>query len=368
MASKSQAIRPHGSLATETEEEASLPVSTDLLRAEINVVPDRGGDELTQVTISGTTTAIDRKLWALLVFLVWEDLEKKVGIDAWHEMPMQEVQDYFKELSGSRDIDRLWESAQRLARTTATCRHTVKDERVITVSSIFYAQINEELRNNGKFRFNFPPPLIPILKEPMPFARLRMKFMLSLNSKYAVSLYQLFEGIINQKDPSVELTIKELRAVLNVPPNKLKQWVHLWQKGIEPALQELNNNPMASGMQVEHELKRGGRGGKVQSITFRVTKADERLIREDTLKNLQPKAHARKPIKAEGSLPARGIPLFDAKVYENAKKAAPRYDVHALEGEWRDWLENRKEQTPIANMAGHFISFCKNKAQQKSLL
>lgn len=363
----SQPVKPYGSLEADAKEEASLPVSTDLLRAEIVVAGDREGDDLVQLNISNATTAVDRKLWALLLFLVWEDLEKKVGINEWHEMPMDEVQRYFERLSGSKDVERLWESAQRLARTTATCRHKVKDERVITVSSIFYAQITEEFRSKGWFRFNFPPPLIPILKEPMPFARLRMHFMLGLRSKYSVNLYQLFESIINQHVPSVELSVKELRTVMGVPPRKLTQWVHLWQKAVEPALEELNANPAGSGMHIEHELVRAGRGGKVQAIKFRVQKANERIVREGALRQQLP-SRKRARVKANDlTLVPIGIPMFGERVYANAKKAAPRYDVYALEREWREWIVNREDQAPITNLPGHFIGFCKSKATKHPL-
>ncbi|NJP20552.1 MAG: hypothetical protein HC763_17855 [Hydrococcus sp. CRU_1_1] len=92
----SQTVKPYGSLEANAKEEASLPVSTDLLKAEIVVSGDEEGDDLVQLKISNATTAVDRKLWALLLFLVWEDLEKKVGINEWHEMPMDEVQRYLR--------------------------------------------------------------------------------------------------------------------------------------------------------------------------------------------------------------------------------------------------------------------------------
>lgn len=51
------------------------------------------------------------------------------------------------------------------------------------------------------------------------------------------------------------------------------------------------------------------------------------------------------------------------ETYQQAKQAAPGFDVYALEQEWRDWLKNR-ELPKNPNAA--FIGFCKRKYQKQS--
>jgi plasmid replication initiation protein len=48
------------------------------------------------------------------------------------------------------------------------------------------------------------------------------------------------------------------------------------------------------------------------------------------------------------------IPPLPTSIYEKAKQAAPGYDVHALEAEWRLWSKG-----PVQNPAGAFLGFCK---------
>jgi hypothetical protein len=52
-------------------------------------------------------------------------------------------------------------------------------------------------------------------------------------------------------------------------------------------------------------------------------------------------------------------PTFSGTVYEKAKKAAPGWDVYALEGEFREWLKKKGHQPK--NTEAAFIGFCKQK-------
>ena len=44
--------------------------------------------------------------------------------------------------------------------------------------------------------------------------------------------------------------------------------------------------------------------------------------------------------------------------YEKAKKAAPGWDVYALEREWREWSADKE---PPQNSDAAFIAFCRKK-------
>ena len=48
------------------------------------------------------------------------------------------------------------------------------------------------------------------------------------------------------------------------------------------------------------------------------------------------------------------------ETYEKAKQAAPRWDVYALEHEWKEWIAKKGGLSKDPDAA--FIGFCKRKA------
>ena len=86
-----------------------------------------------------------------------------------------------------------------LAKTTIEWEYTLGDERVQGVSSLFEAQVHKKARDTGILNFAFPQLLVPIIKDPSRFARLRVHFLLQLSGKYAVTLYEILEGYVNRR-------------------------------------------------------------------------------------------------------------------------------------------------------------------------
>lgn len=62
--------------------------------------------------------------------------------------------------------------------------------------------------------------------------------------------------------------------------------------------------------------------------------------------------------------PSLALPFGELRIrpetYEDARKAAPRSDVYALEQEWRSWVLDRGIE--VRNPDAHFVSFCKKHA------
>ena len=71
---------------------------------------------------------------------------------------------------------------------------------------------------------DFPPLLVPILKDPRRFARLRTHFLIELSGKYAVTLYELLESAANKDVPELKASVEDLRRWLQVPKGKLLRW------------------------------------------------------------------------------------------------------------------------------------------------
>lgn len=52
------------------------------------------------------------------------------------------------------------------------------------------------------------------------------------------------------------------------------------------------------------------------------------------------------------------LPLLPTEAYDEAREAAPGYDVHALESEWRDWWAS-SGKPHLTNPAAAFVGFCR---------
>jgi len=330
-------VKPTGDLMKEPDKDATLPVPLSCIMVQVN----------------GPFKALDRKLWALLLHLSWEELEIKSQCGKWHEMEEVDVRRIVEKYSGTKDLELIWQSALRLAATTVQYEiDDENDDRWEGVTSIFSA-MRKRKDNDGKFRFRFPPELVPIFKQPGRFARLRVQFLLGLKSKYAVTLYELFESAANKRVPILEATVDELRQWLQVPEGTLTQWDHFWNRAVKKGLDEINADPKEAGFSVSYELKRGGRGNKVQGIKFFVKKASER---EELEKGIQVTK-----ITKEAARISRLIPPFNGtSIYTKAKKIAPQFDIHFLEREWRDWVST--SDVEVKSPEAHFMAFVKKKA------
>jgi len=302
--------------------------------------------------VTGPFTAFDRKLWLLLLHIEWDNLKTRSGSGQWHEVEESVLRNLVEKYIGAKDIERFWDSIKRLTKTHVEYHFIEDDERWEGATTLFMGQYKAKQKRTGIVRFMFPPPLIPIILEPGRFARLRVEFMLKLDSKYAVTLYQVLESVANLRMPVLEATVDEIRGWLKVPENKLKKWQDLERRALSPALKEINSNPDLSGIFVAHELIRGGKGGKVQKVKFTVQKTSQRVGFE---RQITASRKAKEVARVSSLIP----PFNGTSVYSKAKKLAPKLDVYFLEREWRDWVSSKNIY--VKNPEAHFLDFVKVK-------
>ena len=156
----------------------------------------------------------------------------------------------FRDLRGRHHTDWIWESAERLADTKVRWIRTEGDKRYRGVGHLFGAETEDEVKEKGTLRFHFPPLLVPILKDPRRFARLRTHFLIELSGKYSVTLYELLESVANKEVPELRASVDELRQWLKVPEGKLLRWQDLRRYVLEPAVRQINDNPTGAGFRV----------------------------------------------------------------------------------------------------------------------
>ena len=294
--------------------------------------------------LTGTYTELDRKLWATLVALAWDNLKTQVV----HEADTRAINALFKEASGKTGNDtatRIVCSARNLSRMSIDLED--EDEQGVTT---MLAGLTIK-KKSGRIYYQFSDLLLRCLLENEKFSRLRLHFMLSLSGKYSVSLYMLLEGAANLRHPSVDYSIEELRGYLCVPEGKLLRWVDFYRFAVEPTLKQINDNPADSGFTVECEAIKASR--KFERIRFVIAKAEERQVAE---------AGMMKPKQADAGKAAtpRAYAVDDALTI--IRKYAPGLDAQWVLQEF----ERSAATATLKNPLGALTNFARKKyAEEK---
>jgi len=306
------------------------------------------------VKVEGPYTERDRKLWAFLIHAIWDDLLT----NRVHEISVERINTVFRSLGSDNNKNWVWDSAKRLCKTSVEWNETGQDdERYNGIASLLSGAITTtKAKKTGRLVFEVPALLARVIRQPTQFARLRVHFLISLSGKYAVTLYEILEAYANRHDPVLVVEINQLRQWLKVPDGKLEKWYDLKRFAIDPALQQINDNPQGAGFTVTMDEIKEGRA--VVQARFMVSKTSRRMADEDAL---QPETETQYlPSPRPGG--ASGPPL-PPSAYEQAKKVAQRCDIYALEQQWREWLEKKKD--PDYSPAS-FVAFCRKKAARQS--
>ena len=300
--------------------------------------------------VEGPYNERDRKLWVFLLHAVWDEIpDENVSKAVIHELSIAKINSVFRELGADHNSRWIWESVKRLARTIAEWEDDVEDG----VESLLGSAVTKAGQENGTLRFYFPPILAPKLKKALQFARLRTHFIIKLSGKYAVTLYELLETAANRRHPVLEYSLDELRAILKVPQGKLLRYQDLRRRVLEPALNQINENPLQAGFTVQMAPVKNGRA--IERIRFSVHKVNERKLAETALKQGRSPTQTLSAASAQGTL-FEPPTLLQTETFQSAKKLVPGLDVYALE---RQWMEKIHREGPPKNPDKAFLGYCR---------
>jgi hypothetical protein len=303
--------------------------------------------------VDGPYTERDRKLWVFLLHTVFD----KLGEETIHSVPIREINTVFRELGGDHGTAWLWESAKRLSKTIVEFETTMGDERFLGVAALFGANVPVKAKRGSELHFFFPPNLTPIIKQPMRFARLRVHFMLKLSGKYAVTLYEILEGFANRRDGQCRVTIEELRVWLKVPEGSYKTWKDLRKWVIDPAIKQINDDPIGAGFSIEYTPVRKGRS--YHEIVFQLTKTPKRIQTDKLIKKSAGNARVIQAAKDKGR-PA----LLDADINRAAQETRYYLDMDEVQKQfWAHWESTGKPDFK-KGVAQAFMGFTKKKYGQ----
>jgi hypothetical protein len=294
-------------------------------------------------------TLADRRTWNLLLLNAWSDRLEDPEAD--FTIPL-------RELRGLHDSnDRLRRSLETLQTTLVHAR--LPDGTVRTVQMLGGTDINDSDRENGVLKYDFHRKLVPLLRSSDIYARMEMKVLSAFTSKYGLALYEAIAARINLRRSSEELEIETLRQWLGVEAGKLAQWAHLQQRAVKPALDEVNT---FSPYEVEIQPIKQGR--KVARVLVTWAKKPPFSPAEQAAAQEVNRHKAGRKARLKGEVVTLVRELTPEEIAKGYEAAAPicRIDKHAAYRDWRGMVEGFA--TPPSNPVGHFIDFCKKRAEE----
>jgi hypothetical protein len=283
-----------------------------------------------------------------------------------HHIPIARITHLFSEHGCDSSTRWLWDSAKRLSKTHIewiNIEHNKK--KAVGFSVLLASAVIEKDHKSGLYTFSYtiPEPLCRLLQDPEQYGRIRTQVLLSLSSKYAVSLYEVLTTVVNRKKAELKLTLEQLRQILKIPEDKLNKWSHIKMRALDPAVEELNSRAGNSGFKVTYELERGPKA-RIDAITFKTTKTNEQMLEDHSLQN------GRRQLSLFGSdeFPPPVVDpdevllreLRDDHYRERLRALVPGKDLAALEQEWLEWARS-KPNFPPRDIQKAFAGFCTKK-------
>jgi len=320
------------------------------------------------VRVDGPFTALDRKLWLLLLHNAWDELDSD---KPYHEISIAGLLRLFRSFGrtdlGARGKIRigkseedtaaaaLWDSVRRLVKTSVEW----EDEDYQGISALVSeALLSKRYRETGKIYYAFGKGLSKQILAPRAFARLRCHVVMALKGKYAVTLYEILEAYVNRRTNTFTVSVDELRMWLKVPDNSYGIWRDLRRFVIDPAVTEVNDNGEEGGFFV---IYAGVREGKAfTKIKFTLSKTAARDHREAILQN---KARRAKLFAAPLAIDGRAGYVPTDLVLNKVRDLAPGWDRQGLLAQYQEWCRGKEPPTkPHGAFLGWVKRFTKGKA------
>lgn len=318
--------------------------------------------EVMKVQVYGKFSQRERKMFAFLLHAAWENL-KTTRVT---RIKISEINRMLKECTGSTGND--WVPALLEGLAKIRIKYQSSEGRGWG-SLLSWVHIDEKDRDYVEYEI--PKGLDRLLLNPTQFGRIRTHFLLGLNGKYSVSLYQFLETKINMYQPTFECSLEELRDWLSITKDEYQLWGHLESRVLRLAVDEINNNPFSGKFTIKYETIRGKRN-KVTHVKF-ILEKDERRNALDLM--LKQKSKSESPNQKQNHDPKHykmTTPFTAEEKTKINKSLCSAFNVQSTNklpldamvilNEWRDFAEKKKEK--LINPVGAFIAFYKNKTKE----
>lgn len=251
----------------------TLRVADVIRRRDLDFV-SKPGELVESEFETGSLSAAARKAFALML--------RKAGPDAGNDKTFTITK---KELRGShKGNERIQPVMDELLRVIVRIKTTTRKGKPAIMSQSLLTSCVEETSEDGLsvVEFEFSESFKRVIQRSDYYARVNLGVMLALQSRYALTIYDLGCLIINRQNRTVRMSVEELRRRIGVPDGSLKNFAELRREVLAKSKAEIDQ---LADFTVEWEEIRGaGRGRPVQSVkmTFmpKDTSAQEAAARE----------------------------------------------------------------------------------------
>ena len=230
----------------------------------------------------------DRKLFNHLLAIAAPDLGKNTR----HRVHLSEIRRFSAE---ARDVasysdTNFWlkESITRLQKVLVQYDALGSDGRVwVSDHLLGKVTLNEA---TGELTYEFPQEVAQRLVEPALYSALSLSVIYQFTSKYALTLYEVLKRYADRRaaEPYWSARIEEVRDILGCR-DKLKDYKDFRKKALDPALVEINALAEFSVEMDEVRQGRGGNGGRVVGLVFRVRTKEVEELQKAVKTNAKPK-------------------------------------------------------------------------------
>lgn len=252
----------------------TLRVADVIRRRDLDFV-SKPGELVESEFETGSLSALARKAFALMI--------RKAGPEAGDDKTFTITK---KELRGShKGNERIQAVMDELLRVIVRIRTTSKKGKPAIMSQSLLSSCIEESSEDGMsvVEYTFSDTFRQVIQRSEYYARVNLGVMLSLQSRYSLTLYDLGCLIINRQNRMVKMNIDELRRKLGVPEGSFKNFAEFRRDVLVKSKAEIDQ--LADFVVEWDEIRGSGRGRPVEAVklTFNPKAPDEQ---EETAKEL----------------------------------------------------------------------------------
>lgn len=216
--------------------------------------------------------------------------------------------------------------------------------------------------------WRFSEVLQMVLRNSTHWAALSRKAVLALEGRYSLRLYEIVAlrkglSFVSEQD----FLIDDLRSRLGVEPGKLKSWIHLKQRAIDPAVAEVRQ---LTGLDVSYTMIKRGR--RVAGISLKWAERDRegraavareleasrvgrRARREGTVEQVVAPEDDDVPMRFPENADIRGTP-FEWIAKNNLPHPMP--DIDRVADKFVDWAKKQGIPLHKKTITEIFATFC----------
>lgn len=217
------------------------------------------------IVIGGNISERERKLYNGFLKIAHSHL----AVDPeqhWFEIPLKSLKGFLRLTDKDKNNSHLRKILKRMEQIRVEYNILKKDKYIEGHSRLLHDVELETSKNTALVRFSIPERVRRALLRgsKSPFANIDLIIVKGLKSKYAVILYEI---VCDYKDVEIPaMTISDFRKIFGIE-NKYSKMRDVQRRILEPACQELNENPDVP-FEIDYNLMKRGKGNRITHIKF----------------------------------------------------------------------------------------------------